>query len=165
MKDIGAGLHNVGEQYMRHLLGNRVYNNAGVAVHGANFENILTALPVDYSVKGVMYTAAAKAEIDISTLAGLPSVALPDAETQYFGFELDTADNVYAVYGETRPNAALADGSQVADWPVASGPDRTLFAVLAIDNSTAADFVLGTTLLTVAGLTVSYFNIAISGLN
>jgi len=159
----GAGLHNVGEEYMRHLMGNRMFDLSGIAIHGANAENVLTTIATPYTIGGVFSVASIKAEIDISTLVGLPTMALPDLTTQYFGLSIDAVDNLMVTYGDQVDSAAIAAGTKVHDWPVAVDELQALMAVVTVVNASGADFVFGTTPLNTAGLTVTYLNISIPG--
>lgn len=155
-------LQDVGHQDIRHLLGNRAYTIGTLAIDGTNTENVQTTGAVVYSIKGILYSKAAVAEIDISALSGLPTTALADGYTQIFGLELDSAGTITVVYGEQRLTADITAGDKELDWPKASDDDHTMFGAIKVANATGSDFTFGTTGLDTAGITDTYYNLALS---
>jgi len=156
-------LQNVDHADLRHLLGNMTFNS-GVLAIDANSENVQTTATIEFSVKGIHYTKAAVAEIDVSTLTGLSSTALADGKTQIFGLELVSGGTISVVYGEQKATADITAGTQVADWPVASDDLSTIFGAVKVVNASGADFVFGTTGLDASGITDTYYNICRSSL-
>ena len=154
-----ATLQDVPQQYLRDLFGNHVYNSGVFAIDGTNTENVQTGATLEYTIKGIHYTKATVAEIDVSTLTGLPTDALADGYTQIFGMEIDAAGTISVVYGEQVSTAAITAGTKELDWPVASASTSVLFAAVKVVNATGSDFVFGTTGLDTAGITDTYYNL------
>jgi len=151
-------LQNLNHADLRHLLGNMTFNS-GVLAIDANSENVQTTATVEFTIKGIHYTKAAVAAIDVSTLTGLSTTALADGYTQIFGLELVAGGTISIVYGEQVLTADITSGDQVADWPVASDDLSVIFGAVKVVNASSADFVFGTTGLDASGITDTYYNI------
>ena len=152
-------LQNMNHADLRHLLGNMTFNSGVLAIDGTNTENVQTGATIEFTVKGIHYTKAAVAEIDLSTLTGLPSTALADGYTQMFGLELVAGGTISVVYGEQIATADITSGDQVVDWPIASDGLSTVFGAIKVANASGSDWTLGTTDLDAAGITDTYYNI------
>ena len=156
-----ATLQDVEHAALRHLLGNRCYTK-GVLAIDANTENVQTTVIVTYSIRGVMYNKAAVAEIDVSALDGLSSTALADGYTQIFGLALNAAGTITVVPGDQVLTADITAGTQVAHWPAAIDDATVLFGAVKVVNATGSAFTFGTTGLDTAGITDTYYDLAVS---
>lgn len=155
-------LQDVDHQDLRHLLGNQCFTR-GVLAIDANTNDVQTTAACVYTVKGILYSLAAIAAIDISGLTGLPTTALADGYTQIFGFEASTdASTVTVVYGDQVATADITAGTQVADWPTASSDLHTIFGAVKVVNATGSAFTFGTTGLDTSGITDTYYNVGLS---
>ena len=63
---------------IRNTTANRCFGKAGLAIHGANVENVKTTAAVDYSIAGVLYQLAITAEIDLSACDFITETAAAD---------------------------------------------------------------------------------------
>lgn len=159
---VAASLQDVEHAHIRHLLGNRCHTS-GILAIDANTNDVQTTAAVVYSVKGILYSLAAIAAIDVSGLGGLPTTALADGYTQIFGLEASTdASTVTVVYGEQVLTADITSGAKELSWPRASTENHTIFGCVKVVNASGADFTFGTTGLDASGITDTYYNMAVS---
>lgn len=155
-------LQDVDHRALRHLLGNRCYTS-GVLAIDANTNDVQTTAAVVYTVKGILYSLAAIAAIDLSGLGGLPDDALATGYTQIFGLEASTdASTVTVVYGEQVLTADITSGARELDWPIASSDAHTIFGCVKVVNATGSNFTFGTTGLDTSGITDTYYNMSVS---
>ena len=161
---VTANLADEGQAYLRNLLGNMCFTSGVLAIDGTNTENVQTTVAVLYSVKGIIYSLAPIAEIDVSGLGGLPTTALADGYTQIFGFEASTdASVVTVVFGDQVLTSAITAGTAEVSWPRASTTDHTIFGAVKVVNASGSDWTLGTTDLDAASITDTYYNVSLSG--
>ncbi len=152
-------LQGIGHVNTRHLMGNKALSSGTLAIHGTNAENVKTSATITFTIKGIFYSKSAAAEIDLSTLSGLPTTALADGKTQIFGLELNSSGTVSVVYGEQVDTADIAAGDAEVNWPVASDDDHTIFGAIKVVNASGSDFTLGATALSATGVTDTYYNL------
>ena len=158
-----SSLQDIDHVDLRHLLGNRCMTSGILAIDGTNTENVQTTGTVVFTVKGILYSLATIAEIDVSGLGGLPTTALATAYTQIFGLEASTdASTVTVVFGEQVLTASITDGTKELSWPRASTEAHTIFGCIKVVNATGSDWTFGTTDLDVANVTDTYYNMSVS---
>lgn len=155
-------LQDISHADLRHMLGNRALNSATFAIDGTNTENVQTGATLNYTVKGIFYSKATVAEIDISGLTGLSSDALADLKTQMFGLEINAAGTISVVFGDQILTSEITAGDRDVDWPKASDDLNTLFAVVKVVNATGSAWTFGTTDLDASGVTDTYYNLSVS---
>lgn len=156
-----ANLNHLGREADRGLIGTRCHGAAGFAIDGVNAENVETANAFDYSINGIMYSNAADAEIDISAeIASLPA-DLADGNEQIYVFCIDSAGAYYVIAGDVVANADIDAGTKNSHWPEGGGDDMCAFAAVKVKNASGADFILGTTALSAAGITDTYYDLAV----
>ena len=160
---VTANLEDVGDAGIRNLFGNMCFTAGGLSID-ASANDVETDNAVTFTVKGVFYSLSAITAIDISGLTGLSTTALADGKTQIFGFEASTdASTVTVVYGAQVTTADITAGTAEVSWPRASTTDHTVFGAVKVVNASSADFVLGTTNLSAAGITDTYYDISLAG--
>jgi len=155
-------MSNLTNNAVRTAVLNMCFGDAGLAIHGVNTENVLTANAVEMSVNGVWNTLAAQAEVDISGLTfyngdGDVLTAAPVVQTAYeakFVLARNSADTIICCCGF---EIATAD-TEEPDWPVV--PDGyTPFGGIKVVNATGSDFTIGTTGLDTANITDTYYDL------
>lgn len=151
-------LQGVENAAMRHLMGNVNLTKGGAAIGTGSAADVKTTANATIVIKGIMYTYTA-AEVDISAAAGLPDDDLADGYTQVFGLEVNAAGTAKVVYGEQVLTADITSGDKEVSWPSASDEDHTVFAAVKVVNASGADFIFGTTLLSAAGITDTYYDV------
>ena len=140
------------------------FTSGVLAIDGTNTENVQTTGACVYSVKGIIYTLATIAEIDISGLGGLPTTALATAKTQIFGLEASTdASTVTVVFGDQVVTADITAGTAEVSWPRPSTTNHTIFGAIKVVNASGSDWTFGTTDLDAASITDTYYNVSLSG--
>lgn len=160
---VTANLGDEGQAYLRNLLGNMCFTR-GVLAIDANTNDVQTTAACVYSVKGILYSLAAIAAIDLSGLGGLPTTALADGKTQIFGLEASTdASTVTVVYGDQVTTADITSGDAEVSWPRASTTNHTIFGAVKVVNATGSAFTFGTTGLDTSGITDTYLNVSLPG--
>lgn len=135
------------------LLGNRCNSDVGIAIHGTNAENVLTAAAAVYSIDGYQYTKAAAAEVDISGLSGLP-IDLTAGKAAIYALSLDAAGAWTVDKGAEV--AAIADAV-----PPSVALTKTPVALIKVTNGTASAFVIGTTAFSAASVTTTFHDISV----
>jgi len=125
-------LDSIGDAALRRTIGGLCIGNAGLAIHGTNVENVLTATAVTLTHNGVCNAFAAQTEIDLS------------AKTAYD--EKGVALSAIPM---------LTSQGDDADWPVLPF-GYCPFGGIKVVNGTASAFTIGTTALNTASLTVTY---------
>ena len=156
-----ANLADVDHAEGRLLLGNRCYGKGGLAKHGTTHENVLTGAGVPYSINGVMYSKAATAELDLSALTMLAGTGLPllAAPAQPAGTAcvylllLDASGTVKVLPGLPAPASGPCPCPGLL-------PDHAPLGAIKVVNGTVNPFVIGTTALNTASLTVTYVDLA-----
>ncbi len=148
---------------LRQLIGDRSYSKGALAKHGANHENVLTTVAVDFSIGGVMYTKAITAEFDLSGVAVLneQGEVLSAVTAQAIGkvraylLVLNAAGTPAIIQGvpATSGSACVCPGTP---------PGYAPFAAIKVTNASAGTFTLGTTALNTAGLTVAYTDLSVA---
>ncbi len=145
-----------------HLLGNRAFTAAGLAIHGVNTENVLTANITTYVINGIFYAKAATAEVDISAATFLNEegdtvaiATIADDTKAYLLFVLDTSGNIRVVQG------AAVGLTATPVWPKVPENYAAMGAVL-VQNETGSAFTPGTTALDTANVTDTYYDLSAS---
>lgn len=148
------------------LMGNRASSKAGLAIHGANAFDALTANAVSYMINGIFYTKAAMASIGAATLGGAlgaldesgataTMAPLVTSYDQAFLLVLNAAGTVKAIQGP-----AVAAGLAV---PVPGAPPLySPFGLIKVRNASGSNFVFGTTNFSAANVTTSFYDVSIS---
>ena len=172
-----SNLAGITNNNVRQAIGTRAFAKAGIAIHGTNTENVLTATAVPHCVKGIMQTSlAADAEVDLSAsdivdargnalsaVKTMPALAAGDDPVTkvYILAAIGTAQyiiepEVVIAAGQDNviENMRCPDGyCPVATIKVVQTPTPTVGVAL---------FTLGTTALTgVTGQVVSYADISV----
>lgn len=130
------------KQYMQQSL---VSGDPGVGI-GSTATKVRTNAEVQYTIKGVVYTKASTD--DLWTLTG---GNLATASARGYFLYLDAAG---AASVEASTDAATI-GAVV--WPGADA-DKALIGAVTVENASGADFVPGTTGLSAAGITDTYYD-------
>jgi hypothetical protein len=160
----GARLKDVQHSVIRNLLGTRCLGKCGFTIDAnANDAEIDTA--VSYMINGVLYTLGTDAALDISAdvtnLAEITVAPLPTGYTQIFVFEVDAAGAYTVAAGKQVANADITAGTALADWPSLTSEIVCPFGAIKIVNTSVGDFILGTTLMDVAGITETFYDIGV----
>ncbi|MBF0137403.1 MAG: hypothetical protein H7833_16155 [Magnetococcus sp. DMHC-1] len=131
----------------------RCLKKAGLAIHGTNRENVLTANAVDFIIDNQFYTLAAQTEIDISAISGYTPTTQATGKSRWYLFCLSTASALSVVEGSV---AASAEAALMPD------PGTTVcpFCAIRVVNATGSNFTLGTTALNTANITATYVDLA-----
>lgn len=129
-------------------IGSACLTAGGLAIHGVNTYDALTANIITYTVDNVFYSKAAIATIDLSatTYATDGSLVISDTEWAEVYCMLDNAGAVTTHLVQSNEN-----------WE----PDAGLvcFGKIHILNETGSDFTVGTTGLDTAGVTDTYYDL------
>lgn len=131
-----------------------VWTIAGLAIHGGNVENMLTANVSQYSIGRQCYTLAAAGEIDISALTG-GGGTVADGATAVLLVLLVAAGTISFVQSADYTNAS-GDTIVVPDY------DRATYACIGavkIKNETGSEWIFGTDNLSEASITDTYYNL------
>ncbi len=152
-------LDSIGDTALRRTIGGLCIGNAGLAIHGTNVENVLTATAVVLTHNGVCNAFAAQTEIDLSAktaydekgvaLSAIPTLAA--GYTRKYVLAANSSDAIIILCGKPMLTAQGDD----ADWPVLPA-GYCPFGGIKVVNGTASAFTLGTTALNTASLTVTY---------
>lgn len=148
--------------YLRSLLGTRSHGKAGLAIHGANVENVQTVAAVDYSIAGVMYQLAITAEIDLSALSCITETGAADTLTA----QATATDRAYLLVLNAAGTAKIIQGTAVATGGTCVCPgcpeSYAPFAALKVANASGSNFTLGTTALNAANVTTTYVDVSLA---
>jgi len=127
-----------------------VTDHCGLAIHGSNKENALTARGFTYDIAGTAYYLAAQTEIDLSACAATATdTALGTQTSRAYLLHVDSTGTVDFTPGDDLAGTAAAS-AVVPDWPA----NKVGFGVIKRSNeSTANDFTLGTTSMLTSGTT------------
>lgn len=159
--ELTATLGDVQHNTLRYLLGTFCAGVCGFGIDG-NANDVQTTAAVDYFIKGIGYTLAADAALDIS--ADVDNIAdidaLPTGYTCVYVFEADASGNYTVSAGEQVLTADITAGTKTADWPAPTSADVCPFAAVKVVNATGSNYVFGTTALDTAGITDTYYNLA-----
>lgn len=132
------------------------FTKAGLA-EGTAANTIKTAAPngagVDFAIGGVAYHKADTDSIAMNALAAQAA----DTTCLYL-VQIDSAGAVTLKKGVERSNAGLAAGNEVLEWPQADANRCALGAVKV--KTVAVTFTSGTTDLSAAGITATYYDFA-----
>jgi len=135
--------------------------NSGALATGSTLSQIAIATAVNYLFKGVFFQRATSASIAFPIVAGTGAPATPNAYTNLpTGFTCAylivvdplNASAVAGVQGAIVPNG---DGAPVPPVP----NNKVAIGVMKIVNTSVGDFIAGTTLSDVAGITDTYINL------
>lgn len=168
-------LSSIPHDSVRHTVGNRSFTAAGLAIHGSNTENVLTANAVTCCIDGVFNTLAAQTEIDINGLTfynengetntkGVTPytgvVAVPAASECKFVLAVNASDTIVVCQGNRAVTADVTAGTAVSAWPkVPAG--FAPFGGVKVVNGSSADFTLGATDLDATGITDTYYDLSV----
>jgi len=149
-------LKDVKYEGMRNLLGNKSLSAGGLAIHGTNKENVLTAAIVTFTITCVFYTKAATAEVDLSALAVLEEDgdadtidALSAGYTRVFLLVMNAAGTMKIVQGTDVANGGSAYSPACPDG-------HAPFGAIKVVNGSGSAFTLGTTALDAADITSTF---------
>ncbi|MBF0177230.1 MAG: hypothetical protein HQL63_10360 [Magnetococcales bacterium] len=131
----------------------RCFSKVGLAIHGTNRENVLTASAANFTIDSQFYTLAAQAEIDISAISGYTPTVLATGKSRWYLFCLSTASALSVVEGSVVTSSADA---------VMPDPGTTVcpFCAILVANATGSNFTLGTTALNTANITATYVDLS-----
>ena len=155
-------LNAIPHELTRRTLGNVCLASVGLAIHGTNTENVLTANAVALVNGGLFNAFAAQTEIDISGKSFFDAAgdsitaptSVPDGYTCKFVLAANSADAIVVICGKP----ILTSQGDDADWPIL--PDGYApFGGIKVGNASGAAFVIGTTDLDAAGITDTYYNL------
>ena len=156
----GFGLRDVASKQIREMLATRSLTDGGLAIHGTNTENTLTAAAVVHTIDGVFKSLAADTEIDISALVfkdgdgnTVTQEALATAKKCVYVFAVDAAGTEFMFQG-----VQVLEADDAFCPGVAAG--YAAFGAVKVSNATGSDFTLGTTALDAASVTDTYYDIA-----
>lgn len=147
---------------IRNTTANRCFGKAGLAIHGANVENVQTVAAVDYSIAGVMYQLAITAEIDLSALSCITETGAADTLTA----QVTATDRAYLLVLNAAGTVKIIQGTAVATGGTCGVPgcpeSYAPFAALKVANASGSDFTLGTTALNAANVTTTYVDVSLA---
>ena len=141
---------------------NMTLDDVGLAIHGTNTENVLTANAADQIINGVFNALAADTEIDISALSFYDGdgnllsavTALADGYEAKYVLANNASDTQICCIGWPM----LTSQGDDADWPnVPTG--YAPFGGIKVVNASGADFTIGTTALDASGITDTYYDL------
>ena len=149
--------------YLRSLLGTRSHGKAGLAIHGANLENVQTTAGIDFSIDGVVYSFGLAGEIDLSAL----TVIDPDTgDTTTISAQADDTDRIYLLALTSAGAVRIIQGVAVETGETCYCPQCPVtlapFAALKVANASGSDFTLGTTALNAANVTTTYVDVSLA---
>ncbi len=142
----------------RNLLGTFCASTAGFSID-ANANDVETDNAIDYFIDGIGYTLAAQGAIDISGLTGIPTTPLATGYTGVYVFYVDSAGTISIEAGNHILTTDITAGTATAHWPTPSSSTICPFGALKIVNTSGSDYVLGTTTLSTAGITETFYNL------
>ena len=147
---------------IRNTTANRCFGKAGLAIHGANVENVQTVAAVDYSIAGVLYQLAITAEIDLSACDFITETAGADTVSA----QAKNTDRAYLLVLNAAGTVKVIQGTAVATagtCVVPGCPDGYApLGVIKVANGNSATFTLGTTGLDAAGVTDTYYDVSLA---
>ncbi len=154
----------------RNAVANRCFSRPVLAINAAGAATVKTTNAIDYCVNGVIAQKAALSAQSLAVThdargnAGAGYVQ-PVSSTVYYTIGLNAAGTVCVVQSDFlgRNLSLIAAGtSAVGNGLVADTPDGyTPVGVVKIVTNGSTTFTAGTTLLDAAGVTASYFDIAV----
>ena len=134
------------------------HGKAGLAKHGTTHTNLVTANAVDYSIDGKFYNLAAQANI---APTALPVQA--DLTTALYIVLVNAAGTITQVQSPVIVTADLTTNTNSLKFPnIAEGLCPIAYYKVATSGLT---FTNGTTALNAAGLTVTYVDVALLGVD
>lgn len=148
------------------LTANRSLSKAGLAIHGTNAYDALTANAISFIVNGIFYSKAAMASIAAATLGGAAGAldetgasvtmsALATGYDQAFLLLLNAAGTVKAIQGP-----AVVTGASV---PVPGVPPLyASFGLIKVRNASGSNFVFGTTNFSASNVTTTFYDVSLS---
>ena len=147
---------------IRNTTANRCFGKAGLAIHGANVENVQTVAAVDYSIAGVLYQLAITAEIDLSACDFITETAGADTVSA----QAKNTDRAYLLVLNAAGTVKVIQGTAVATagtCTVPGCPDGYApLGVIKVVNGNTATFTLGTTNFTAAAVTATYYDVSLA---
>lgn len=124
----------------------------GVVAEGTNANTFKTTQAVSYSIAGLAYYKAATDNLAFT--AG--HTALGNSQRCAFFVALDTAGNVTTIQGDiVTPSPS---GNQLRAAEVPNPTDRVVIGAIVVTTGSAATFTPGSTDLSAAGVTGTYYN-------
>jgi hypothetical protein len=167
-----SSLNQLRQKALRNIIGNQCLGSVGLAIHGTNVENVLTANAVSAVINGVIVAIAADTEVDISAEKRLVSTSTEFAVDVWalaaaaggFGALAIGYSNIYVVMVNASGTYGIVEGTAVAgttlpDYPNTPDEDWCPICAIGVVNASAAAFTLGTTSLATAGITDTYINL------
>lgn len=163
---------------IRDTVGSRSFGKAGLAIHGSNVENILTAAAVPHCINGVFQTELAiDAELDLSAAVVIDArdgSVLAAVETMpeiAAGADAVTKVYILACKGDVsyivEPTLDVAAAGDDADYPLSCPSGFAPYGAIKVVQSTTSAagsvlFTLGTTDMSgVTNQTVTFFDLSV----
>lgn len=164
-------LNHLRHENLRNNIGNFCAASAGLAIHGTNTENVLTANAVSVSINGVLRVHAADAEIDLSAEFRLVKTSAPEAVEVWalaaaaagYATLADGYANRYLIVVDASGGYGIIEGVAVAGTTLPDYPDTPPdswcpIGCINIVNASGSGFDLGTTAL--SAVTDTYENLS-----
>lgn len=146
---------------LRSLLGARCYGKAGLEINAAP-QNVKITAAVDYSIDGVMYTLAVTAAINLSAA----TVINEAGETITMTAQATAKDRIYLLVVNAAGTIKVVQGTAVATGATCPCPGvpsgYCAFGAVKVANASGSPFTFGTTSLATAGVTDTYYDLAIA---
>ncbi len=147
---------------IRSAVANHTYSKPGLAIHGTNTENALTASAIIASIAGVMYTKAAVTEIDLSALAVIDETGA----TATLAAQATAKDRIYLLVMNASAALKIVQGTPVATAAVCPCPrcpdGYVAVGAIKVVNATGSNFTLGTTDLDASNVTATFYDLAMA---
>lgn len=147
---------------IRNAVANHAYSKPGLAIHGTNKENALTAAAIVASIAGVMYTKAAVTEIDLSALAVIDETGA----TKTLTAQATATDRIYLLVMNSSATLKIVQGVAVATGATCKSPrcpsDYVAVGAIKIGNATGSAFTFGTTAMNTASITATFYDLAMA---
>jgi hypothetical protein len=153
-------------QPMRHLVGYANLTKVTLAINAASAPTVKTTGTTTYVNGGIYYTKAALAAQSIAIANGYGpygsnGYVQPVSSTVYYPIALDALGNVY-LYQGTYAGQAISGQTWLGDGSVPDiSPTLTPIGLIKVATNSSTTFTPGTTALDAAGLTVTYFDLAL----
>lgn len=160
---------------LRQVLGNRCHTKATLAINAASAATIKTTGTTTFSIGGILYNKAALAAQSFAVThrfdgaavtAAEPAFVQPALTSVFYVVALNSAGTVAIVQGSYlgQPITFRPDLSKVVtgDGGIPEEPaGYTAIGFVRVNTAAATTFTPGTTLLDAAGITATYFDVAV----
>lgn len=146
---------------LRHVIANHAYSKGVLAIDAAT-QDIQTSAAVDYSINGVMYQLAIQAAIDVSAAAVMDETGTATTMTA----QADLTDRIYLLVLNASATIKVIQGAAVPTGETCYCPtvpeNYCAFGAVKVKNATGSAFTFGTTGLDTAGITDTYYDLAMA---